>query len=105
MTIATAISRAFKVRYDMSTEGCYSFWEAHALITKEAQIDPAEIHNVEYMGDGPNGWPEIEVTFNCIETAKMYTAIYLGLGPIEGAWDIYVDEEVNEYIQGGEFVG
>lgn len=103
MTIATAISRVFKVRYDMSTEGCSSFWEAHALITKEAQIDPAEIHNVEYMGDSCNGWPEIAVTFNCIETAKMYTAIYLGHTLTQ--WDIYTDEEVNSYIADGEFVG
>lgn len=98
-------TRSFKVQYDMCTEGCKNFWEAHALIIDEANIDPAEVHNVEYLGDGPNNWPMINVTFNCIETAKVYTAIYLGLGPIEGAWDIYVDEEVNEYIQGGEFIG
>lgn len=103
MTTATAISRAFKVSYDISTEGCCNFWEAHALITKEAKIDPAEIHNVEYMGDACNGWPEIAVTFNCIETAKMYTAIYLGHSLAQ--WDVYTDEDVNEYIADGEFVG
>lgn len=96
--------KAFRVSYDISTEGCDSFWEAHALIAKEARIDGAEIHNVEYLGDAANGWPEIAVTFQCIETAKAYTAAYLGLGPAEGMWDIYVDEEVNEYLATGVFV-
>lgn len=96
------MAKEFRVQYDISTEGCCNFWEAHALITKEAKIDAAEIHDVQYMGDGPNGWPMIAVTFNCIETAKMYTAIYLGHSLTQ--WDIYTDEEVNEYISDGVFV-
>lgn len=99
------MAKSFRVNYDMSTEGCVDFWEAHSFVVKEAKIDGAEIHNVEYLGDASNGWPEIAVTFNCIETAKAYTATYLGLGPIDGAWDVYMDDEVNEYISTGEFVG
>jgi len=95
--------RSFKVRYEMCTEGCNGFWGSHALIVDEANIDHAEIHNVEYIGDAPNGWPEIEVTFNCIETAKMYTAIYLGIDVADG-WDVYADDEVMEYLAPGQFV-
>lgn len=86
----------FYIKYDISTEGCYSFWEAHALIVKEAGIDPAEIHSVEYVGDAANGWPEIAVTFNCIETAKIYTATYFGT-------DLN-DQEVKDYIKHGTFI-
>jgi hypothetical protein len=99
------MAKSFRVNYDMCTEGCNDFWEAHALIVKEAQIDPAEIWNVEYKGDAPNAWPMIEVTFQSIEVAKSYTCVYLGLGPIDGAWDVYTDDEVNEYLSDGEFVG
>lgn len=94
----------FRVAFDVSTEGVDNFWAAHALIVVESRLDGASIHNVEYMGDAPNGWPMIAVTFDCIESAKEYTASYLGLGPINGAWDVYMDEEVNDYISSGKFI-
>lgn len=96
--------RTFRVSFDMSTEGCDNFWDAHAATVTEARLDGASVHNVEYVGDAANGWPTIAVTFDCIESAKEYTAAYLGLGPINGAWDVYMDEEVNEYISGGKFM-
>lgn len=98
-------SRPFKLRFDFCTEGCSNVWQAHGDIVEQANIDGAEVWNVEYMGDAPNGWPMLDITFQCIETAKAYTCIYLGLGPIDKAWDVYVDDEVGEYISCGEFVG
>ena len=86
-----------KVTFDMSTEGCNSFWEAHSLIVKESGLDGAEIWNVEYKGDAPNGWPMIEVTFQSTEVAKLYTATYLGL-------DSVLDDEVDEYLSTSEYV-
>ena len=96
--------RVIKATFDMCTEGCKSFWEAHSFIVDEAGIDPAEIWNVEYKGDAPNGWPMLEVTFQSMEVAKLYTCVYLGLGPIVNAWDVYIDEEVNEYLSAAEYV-
>ena len=51
---------------------------------------------MEYVGDAANGWPEIAVTFNCIETAKIYTATYFGT-------DLN-DQEVKDYIKHGTFI-
>lgn len=98
------LSRAIKATFDMCTEGCKSFWEAHSHIVEESGIDAAEIWNVEYKGDAPNGWPMLEVTFQSMEVAKLYTCVYLGLGPIVDAWDVYIDEEVNEYLSTAEYV-
>ena len=94
----------FRVTFDMSTEGVDNFWAAHALTVVESRLDGASIHNVEYIGDAPNGWPMIAVTFDCIESAKEYTASYLGLGPINGLWDVYMDDEVNDYLLTGKFI-
>jgi hypothetical protein len=94
----------FRVTFDMSTEGYDNFWQAHGAIVEEARLDGASIHNTEYIGDAPNGWPMIAVTFDCIESAKEYTASYLGLGPINGAWDVYMDDEVNDYLLSGKFI-
>ena len=91
-----------KVTFDMCTEGCDSFWEAHSHIVEESGIDPTDILNVEYKGEAPNGWPMLEVTFNHTPAAKLYTAIYLGLNVRE--WDVYIDEEVNEYLGPAEYV-
>ena len=93
-----------KATFDMCTEGCDSFWEAHSHIVEESGIDPTDILNVEYKGDAPNGWPMLEVTFNRTEVAKLYTCVYLGLGPIVDAWDVYIDDEVNEYLSDAEYV-
>jgi hypothetical protein len=97
--------KPFIVDYDFCLEGVDNVWEAHGLVCSEARIDSGDVHNVEYTGDAANGWPMLRITFSCIEVAKAYTSIYLGLGPIEKAWDVYVDEEVNEYISLGKFVG
>lgn len=91
-----------KATFDMSTEGCDSFWEAHALIVKESGVAPEDILNVEYKGDGPNGWPMLEVTFDRTESAKVYTATYLGLD-VSG-WDVLTDDEVNDYLATAEYV-
>lgn len=105
MTSIATWPRTFRIEFDMSTEGYDNFWQAHGAIVEEARLDGASVHNVEYMGDAPNAWPIIAITFDCIESAKEYTSVYLGLGPINGAWDVYTDDEVNEYISNGRFVG
>lgn len=94
--------RTFVITYDFCLEGVRNAWEAHGMIMHEADIETACVYNVEYVGDAPNGWPMLKVTFDCIETAKVYTSVYLGLGA--KAWDIDTDEEVNEYISHGSFV-
>ena len=94
----------FQLDFDFCLEGVRNAWEAHGLIMSEAQLETAEVHSVEYVGDAPNGWPMMRITFQCIESAKAYTCIYLGLGPIDKAWDVYIDEDVNEFISTGQFV-
>ena len=94
----------FRISFEMNEEGVDNFWQAHALTVEEARLDGESVHNVEYVGQAANGWPRIAVTFDCIESAKEYTACYLGLGPIGGLWDVYMDEEVGDYIQQGRFV-
>lgn len=92
--------RPFHLDFEFSLEGVRNAWEAHALIMTEAGVDTAEVHNVEYLGDTPNYWPNLRVTFQCLETAKAYTAVYLGLGT---KWSVEVDDEVGEYIASGQF--
>lgn len=97
-----SIPTSFALNFDMCTEGCNNAWEAHGLICAEAEIEDAEVHNVEYIGLAPNGWPQLRVTFSSLEVAKVYTAVYLGIGI--DPWTIDTDEEVGDYISSGEFV-
>ena len=98
------MTKRFAISYDFCLEGVNNAWEAHGAIMHEADIETACVHNVEYIGDAPNTWPMLKVTFDCIETAKAYTSVYLGLGPIDSVWDVYKDDEVGEYISYGKFV-
>ncbi len=94
-------SKPFTLQFDMALEGVANVWEAHSLICKEAELECADVHNAEYIGQAPNGWPTLSVTFSNLECAKVYTAVYLGLGI--DPWTIDTDEEVGEYISGGTF--
>lgn len=98
--------RPFQLEFDFCLEGVSNAWEAHGMLVTDAKLETAEVWSVEYIGDAANGWPTMRITFQCIESAKAYTAIYLGLGPIGGnAWTVYSDDEVLEYISTGTFVG
>lgn len=92
----------FRLDFDFCLEGVRNAWEAHGEIMAEAMIETAEVHNVEYIGDAPNRWPMMRITFQCIETAKAYTCAYLGLN--QDAWDVHVDDEVNKYVSSGRFM-
>jgi hypothetical protein len=93
--------KPFNLQFEMALEGVANVWEAHSLICTEAQLECADVHNVEYIGQTSNAWPIISVTFSNLECAKVYTAVYLGLGI--DPWTIDTDEEVGEYISGGVF--
>ena len=97
MTSTSTISMPIKSSYDMSCEGVSNVWEAHALIATEAELMDSDILSVRFVGVSANGWPELEVIFDSISAARVYTAVYLGCDI--GNWTIYTDEEVNEYLE------
>ena len=87
-----------KASYDMSCEGVANVWEAHGLIAAEAELMDSDILSVKFLGISgySSGWPELEVIFDSISAARVYTAAYLGLDVKN--WTIYHDEDVNEYL-------
>lgn len=101
MTSTSTISMPIKVSYDMSCEGVANVWEAHGLIATEAELMDSDILSVRFRGLAANGWPELEVIFDSMSAARVYTAAYLGLDVKN--WTIYTDEDVNEYLAFGEF--
>lgn len=91
-----SISMPIKVSYDMSCEGVKNIWEAHGLISAEAELMDSDILSVKFKGLAPNGFSELEVIFDSVSAARVYTAVYLGLDISN--WIEYVDEEVEEYL-------
>jgi hypothetical protein len=55
-----------------------------------------------YKGEAANGWPTLAIVFASIECAKAFTYVYLGFG--ESTPDVYLDDEVGEYVAFGKFV-
>jgi len=79
MTSTSTISMPFKATFDMACEGVANIWEAHGLISVEA-----------------------ELVFANINAAKVYTAVWMGMDISK--WDVYTDEDVNDYLAHGSFV-
>jgi len=99
---SASISTPFQASYDMVCEGVKNIWEAHGLITAEAELETSDIISVRYTGENYNNLPTLEVLFASSSAAKVYTAVYLGMDI--GDWDIRTDEEVNDFLAYGEFV-
>lgn len=99
---SASISMPFQASYDMVCEGVKNIWEAHGLITAEAELETSDIISVKYTGENYNNLPTLEVVFASSSAAKVYTAVYLGMDI--GSWDINTDEEVNDYLAYGEFI-
>ena len=100
-TPMTTISMPFQATFDMACEGVANIWEAHGLISAEAELESDDILSVRFRGLAANGLPELEVIFDSTSAARVYTAAYLGLDVTN--WTIYHDEDVNEYLAFGEF--
>ena len=58
--------------------------------------------SAKYAGENYNNLRMLEVVCGSSSAAKVYTAVYLGMDI--GDWDVYTDEEVNDYLAYGEFV-
>jgi len=99
---SASISMPFQAQYDMSTEGVKNIWEAHGLISAEAELQTEDILSAKYVGENYNGFPMLEIVFASSSAAKVYTAVYLGMDISE--WDVNTDEEVNDYLAYGEFI-
>tara|TARA_Y100000389_G_C17462328_1_gene522788 strand:- start:603 stop:929 length:327 start_codon:yes stop_codon:yes gene_type:complete len=99
---SASISMPFQASYDMVCEGVKNIWEAHGLITAEAELETSDIISVKYTGENYNNLPTLEVVFASSSAAKVYTAVYLGMDI--SSWDINTDEEVNDYLAYGEFI-
>jgi hypothetical protein len=104
-TKTDSVIKQFRIRFDFNTEGCANVWEAVGATLAESVQSAHAIVRVEYIGEAPNGWPMVEITFATIECAKAFTYAYLGynLSNLED-WDVHTDEEVREYISHGRFV-
>lgn len=104
MTSTSTISMPFRASYDMACEGVANAWEAHGLITAEAELETEDILSVRYSGTSSysSGWPMLTVTFANTNAAKVYTAVWMGMDISK--WDVYTDEDVNDYLAHGSFV-
>ena len=100
--MTSTLSMPIKSSYDMSCEGVANVWEAHGLIATEAELIDSDVISVRFVGVSSNGWPELEVIFDSISAARVYTAVYLGLDVKN--WTIYTDEDVNEYLESSQFI-
>jgi hypothetical protein len=98
------ISMPFQASYDMACEGVANVWEAHGLISTEAELEDADILSVRYDGTSnySSGWPTLTIVFANTNAAKVYTAVWLGMDISK--WDVYTDEDVNDYLAHGSFV-
>ena len=102
MTSTSTITMPIKVSYDMVCEGVANVWEAHGLIATEAELMDTDVLSVKFKGLTVNGWPELEVIFDSISAARVYTAVYLGMDISK--WGVHTDEDVNDYLAHGSFV-
>jgi monomeric isocitrate dehydrogenase len=103
MTSTSTISMPFKATFDMACEGVANIWEAHGLISVEAELESSDILSVRYTGESNyNGWPMLTIVFANINAAKVYTAVWMGMDISK--WDVYTDEDVNDYLAHGSFV-
>ena len=103
MTSASTISMPFQASYDMACEGVANIWEAHGLISAEAELESSDILSVRFSGESNyNGWPMLTITFANTNAAKVYTAVWMGMDISK--WDVYTDEDVNDYLAHGTFV-
>ena len=104
MTMTSTISMPFQTCYDMSCEGVANIWEAHGLIAAEAELEDADILSVRYTGESnySSGWPMLTIVFANINAARVYTAVWMGMDISK--WDVYTDEDVNDYLAHGSFV-
>ena len=103
-SMTASISMPFQASYDMACEGVANVWEAHGLISTEAELEDADILSVRYDGTSnySSGWPMLTIVFANTNAAKVYTAVWLGMDISK--WDVYTDEDVNDYLAHGSFV-
>ena len=101
-TPMTSISMPFQACYDMACEGVANVWEAHGLITVEAELESDDILSVRFSGRSYQGWPMLSIVFANTNAAKVYTAVWMGMDISK--WDVYTDEDVNDYLAHGSFV-
>ena len=103
-TPMTTISMPFQASYDMACEGVANAWEAHGLISVEAELETEDILSVRYDGTSnySSGWPMLTIVFANTNAAKVYTAVWMGMDISK--WDVYTDEDVNDYLAHGSFV-
>ena len=102
-TPMTTISMPFQATFDMACEGVANIWEAHGLISAEAELETEDILSVRYTGESNyNGWPTLSIVFANTNAAKVYTAVWMGMDISQ--WDVYTDEDVNDYLAHGSFV-
>ena len=102
-TPMTTISMPFQASYDMACEGVANIWEAHGLISAEAELESSDILSVRFSGESNyNGWPMLTIVFANTNAAKVYTAVWMGMDISK--WDVYTDEDVNDYLAHGTFV-
>jgi hypothetical protein len=101
----TTMTTPFRLSFDLCTEGYTNAYEAVGGVLADSVQPESAILSVKYTGDAANGWPTMLITFASIECAKAFTAAYLGynLRDSEG-WDVYTDDEVNDYVWDGHFV-
>ncbi len=93
----------FQATFDMACEGVANIWEAHGLISAEAELETEDILSVRYTGESNyNGWPTLSIVFANTNAAKVYTAVWMGMDISQ--WDVYTDEDVNDYLAHGSFV-
>ena len=101
-TPMTSISMPFQACFDMACEGVANVWEAHGLITVEAELESDDILSVRFSGRSYQGWPMLSIVFANTNAAKVYTAVWMGMDISQ--WDVYTDEDVNDYLAHGSFV-
>jgi len=100
---SASISMPFQATFDMACEGVANIWEAHGLISVEAELESSDILSVRYTGESNyNGWPTLSIVFANTNAAKVYTAVWMGMDISK--WDVYTDEDVNDYLAHGSFV-
>jgi hypothetical protein len=109
MTSSTVSApRAFVLEFDISTEGYQSVWDAHSSLVKTGRLHPTlDVISVSPWGTAPNGWDILSVTFASLDAAKAYTLAYLGYdeNSYRDTDGVVIDDEINEYIRCGKFVG
>lgn len=89
-TAASAMTTAFRLAIDFSTEGYANEWEALGA-TLAASIQPGDgVINIAHMGTSASGWPTLLVTFASRECAKAFMFAYLGGD--ENTPEVYAEE-------------